>query len=212
MSKTEYIQRTYDFEMRASPDEQGIIEGRPIIFESKTDLGWFDEIVHRGALDKTNMDDVRFIVNHNTDMIPLARSRKGDKNSTMQLTVDKDGLKIRLKLDIENNTDAKNLYSALQRGDISGMSFMFSINGQSWTDEQSDHPTRHIDDIGEILEVSAVTFPAYKETEINARKKEELSNMHKMKRSEEGKQGTKDRPQIDLEIEKIKTKILGGMA
>jgi len=176
MKKNEYTQRSYDFEMRASPDEAGVIEGRPIVFESKTDLGYFDEIIHQGALDKTNLKDVRFLVNHNIGMVPLARSRNNNENSTMRLMPDKDGLGIRLNLDIENNSDAKNLHSAIQRGDITGMSFMFSINGEEWEDLESDHPTRHIRDIGEVLEVSAVTFPAYEATEINARAKSELDS------------------------------------
>jgi len=176
MKKNEYTQRSYDFEMRASPDKAGVIEGRPIVFESKTDLGYFDEIIHQGALDKTNLKDVRFLVNHNIGMVPLARSRNNNENSTMRLMPDKDGLGIRLNLDIENNSDAKNLHSAIQRGDITGMSFMFSINGEEWEDLESDHPTRHIRDIGEVLEVSAVTFPAYEATEINARAKSELDS------------------------------------
>ena len=162
--------------MRAAPEEEGVIEGRPIVFESKTDLGFFDEIIHRGALDKTNLKDVRFLVNHNTDMVPLARSRNNNENSTMRLMPDKDGLKIRLKMDIENNTDARSLYSAIKRGDITGMSFMFSINGEEWEELESDHPIRHIRDIGEVVEVSAVTFPAYEATEINARAKDELES------------------------------------
>lgn len=176
---SKYTQRSYEFEIRADSEgeEKGVIYGRPIVFESKTDLGYFDEIIHRGALDDTNLKDVRFLVNHNTDMVPLARSRNNNENSTMRLIVDKDGLCIRLKLDIENNTDARNLYSAILRGDITGMSFMFSIDGQEWENEQSDHPTRHIKKIGEVLEVSAVTFPAYEETQINARCKSELDSL-----------------------------------
>lgn len=176
MKNDKYTQRSYDFEMRAAPEEEGVIEGRPIVFESKTDLGFFDEIIHRGALDKTNLKDVRFLVNHNTDMVPLARSRNNNENSTMRLMPDKDGLKIRLKMDIENNTDARSLYSAIKRGDITGMSFMFSINGEEWEELESDHPIRHIRDIGEVVEVSAVTFPAYEATEINARAKDELES------------------------------------
>ena len=112
---------------------------------------------------------VRFLVNHNTDMIPLARSRNNNENSTMQLTVDDDGMMIRVDLDTENNADARSLYSAVGRGDISGMSFMFTVDKDSWDDVNTDHPTRHIRSIQNVIEVSAVTFPAYTATSIQAR-------------------------------------------
>lgn len=170
-------QRSYNFEVRAEESDQGnIITGRPIVYNSRTDLGWFDEIIEPGALNNTDLTDVRFLVNHDTSKIPLARSRRNNGNSTMQLTTDNDGLGIRVTLDTENNSEARALYSAVQRGDISGMSFMFGIRDEEWEDLDSDHPTRHIRDISTVVEVSAVTFPAYESTEINARSKEALEN------------------------------------
>ena len=178
MDKNQAIKRAYSFELRAESNEKNgdHIVGRPIVFDSKTDLGWFDEIIERGALDKTNLKDVRFLVNHDTSMIPLARSRNNNENSTMQMTVDKDGMGIRVNLDTENNAEARSLYSAIKRGDISGMSFMFTVDGEEWENLESDHPTRHIRSIGQVLEVSAVTFPAYEATEISARDKTALDN------------------------------------
>lgn len=164
--------RAFDFEVRAKHDEErgkNILEGRPIVYDSQTDLGWYDEIIERGALTDTDLRDVRFLVNHNTDMIPLARSRNNNENSTMQMVVDDDGLRIRVDLDTENNAEAKNLYSAVSRGDIDGMSFMFKVDGDKWDDQESDHPTRTITAISKVFEVSAVTFPAYEQTSIQAR-------------------------------------------
>ena len=162
--------RFHNCEVRALPSENGsIITGRPIVYNSRTDLGWFDEIIEPGALDQADLTDVRFLVNHNTDMIPLARSRNNNENSTMQMTVGEDGMTIRVDLDTENNADAKALYSAVSRGDISGMSFMFTVDGDTWEDMESDHPTRRINKISRVFEVSAVTFPAYAQTSIQAR-------------------------------------------
>jgi phage head maturation protease len=76
---------------------------------------------------------------------------------------------MRADLDTDNNMRAKELDSAVSRGDISGMSFMFSVTKDSWENLDSDHPTRHILGIGKVYEVSAVTFPAYEQTSINAR-------------------------------------------
>ena len=163
--------RAFNFEVRAEKDEThgNVLTGRPIVFGQRTDLGWYDEIIEAEALADTDLRDVRFLVNHNTDMIPLARSRNNNENSTMQMSVGTEGMDIRVDLDVENNADAKSLYSAVSRGDISGMSFMFIVDKDSWDDVDSDHPTRRIRSIKSVLEVSAVTFPAYTQTSITAR-------------------------------------------
>lgn len=163
--------RNLEFEVRAEQNEKhgSFITGRPIVYDARTDIGLWDEIIDRGALDNTDLKDVRFLINHNVDMIPLARSRNNNANSTMQMSVDENGMEIRVDLDIENNADARSLYSAVNRGDITGMSFMFSVDKDTWDEADSDHPTRHIRSIRRVLEVSAVTFPAYAQTSIQTR-------------------------------------------
>lgn len=173
----ELERRSYTFDVSAEETESGnIIEGRPIVYDSRTDIGYFDEIIERGALDKTDLTDVRFLVNHDTSKIPLARSRRNNGNSTMQLFVDEEGMRIKVALDTENNAEASALYSAIKRRDISSMSFMFSVRGEDWENIDSDHPLRRIKDIGSVVEVSAVTFPAYEATEIYTRSKEALES------------------------------------
>lgn len=204
-------QRAYSFEVRAEQTERGhIITGRPIVYNSRTDLGWFDEVIEPGALDAADLTDVRFLVNHDTSKIPLARSRRNNGNSTMQLTVDEMGLGIRVDLDTENNADARALYSAVERGDISGMSFMFGVRGEEWDDLDSEHPTRRIKDISTVVEVSAVTFPAYDTTEINARSKAALDSaratVDTVRQQSENPVDTGE-----IELLKAKTIILGGM-
>lgn len=162
--------RMFNFEVRAMEDERGAyLEGRPVVYDAPTDMGWYEETIDAGALDGTDLRDVAFLVNHNTDMIPLARSRNNTVNSTMQLLVDERGLLTKMYIDVENNSDAKNLYSAVQRGDIDGMSFMFIVSIDRWEDVDTDYPKRHIEAISKIFEVSAVTFPAYDATSIQAR-------------------------------------------
>jgi HK97 family phage prohead protease len=164
--------RAFTFEVRANADEEHgkFLEGTPIVYDSWTNLGWYDEMIDRGALADTDLRDVRFLVNHNTDMIPLARSRNNNEHSTMQMSIDDEiGMKIRVNLDVDNNAEAKALYSAVERGDLDGMSFMFTVDGDRWEDESSEHPKRHIEKISKVFEVSAVTFPAYEATSIQAR-------------------------------------------
>ena len=206
MEKKKLETRAYSFDVLAEQDEEkgSIITGRPIVYDSKTDLGYFDEVIERGALDKTDLTDVRFLVNHDLSKIPLARSRRNNGNSTMQLIVDENGMGIRVVLDTENNPEASALYSAVERQDISGMSFMFGVDSEEWEDLESDHPTRRIKSISSVVEVSAVTFPAYESTEINARSREALENARSA--VETARQQTAE--QVDtrskLELEKAK--------
>ena len=201
--KNELEKRSYSFEVLAEENENGnIITGRAIVYDSKTDLGDFDEVIERGALDKTDLTDVRFLVNHDLSNITLARSRRNNGNSTMQLMVNNDGMDIRVTLDTENNAQARALYSAVQRGDISGMSFMFSIRDEEWDDLDTDHPTRRIKDIGTVVEVSAVTFPAYESTEISARCKDALESARSALESARQQRGTS----LDSDLELLKAK------
>lgn len=176
--KKELIRRSYLFDVEARDTENGsIITGRPIVYNSLTNIGdMFYETIDKGALNATDLTDVRFLVNHNMDMIPLARSRRNNGNSTMKLTPDLEGLSIEVNVDTENNADARSLYSAVKRGDITGMSFAFSVEDESWEALDTEMPTRHITSIASVVEVSAVTFPAYEATEINARSTEALES------------------------------------
>lgn len=177
MPKPKLERRSYLCEVRAeNTDGTAVITGRPIVYDSRTDLGYFDEVIERGALDNTDLTDVRFLVNHDTSKIPLARSRRNNGNSTMTLRTDEQGLTVEVKLDTENNVEARALYSAVQRGDITGMSFMFSVpkDGDVWEGLDTDHAFRRIRNISSVVEVSAVTFPAYESTEIYARSREVL--------------------------------------
>jgi HK97 family phage prohead protease len=205
----ELERRNYQFEVRAEEGEDGvkILTGRPIVYNSPTDIGgWFEEEIMRGALDETDLTDVRFLVNHNTDMIPLARSRRNNGNSTMQMTVDSEGLFLnKVSLDVENNADAKALYSAVERGDLDGMSFMFSVDEDVWDYTNPDYPKRTITKIGSVVEVSAVTFPAYDSTFIDARSKEALESAKAaLERAKEQREQSVDTDSLDLAKAKYK--------
>ena len=162
--------RAFTFEVRAEQnDEHGtFITGTPIVFNRATDMGWYEETINKDALNECDLKDVAFLVGHNTGMIPLARSRNNNEHSTMQMTVNDDGMDIRVDLDTENNAEARALYSAVKRGDMTGMSFMFVVDKDSWADADSDYPKREILSIRKVFEVSAVAFPAYPQTTIQA--------------------------------------------
>lgn len=168
-------------EIRASvsegESENYVIEGHPAIYSEVTNIGnYFREVIEPGAFDNTNMDDVLFCVNHELRKIPLARSRRNNGNSTMHLTTDRKGLHMRAEVDVENNAEAKAVYNSIKRGDMTGMSFMFRIGEAEWENLESELPTRRIKSVSRITEVSAVNFPAYEGTDIDARDRDALDN------------------------------------
>ena len=176
-----FVQRGYTAQFRASgADDQNaghIVEGLAAVYEQETVIrdffGEFVEVIRAGAFDECDFDDVRLLVNHNFDGIALARSRrnnKSDKPDTMQLWVDENGVNIKADLDTERNEQARALYSAIERGDMDGMSFCFYVteDGQKWsTKDGKDY--REIIKVSKVIEVSAVNFPAYGGTNIDSR-------------------------------------------
>lgn len=181
--KGELILRGYDWKYETREENGlGIVEGHPVVIGQRTDLYWFDEIIEPGALDDTDMKDVRLCLNHDTSVV-YARSRNNSPDSTMTIWTEADGLHFRANLDLENPL-AKAYYSMIDRKDIDKMSFMFSVKKDQWDDIDTDHPLRHILEIGSIVEISAVTFPAYDSTEIQARDKEALESARQQLESE----------------------------
>lgn len=207
------IFRDFLCEVRAASDEEkgDYITGQPIVFGDIYDVGgMFAETIDEGALDNTDLRDVRFLVNHNFSMIPLARSRNNNANSTMQLEKVQGGLNIRAKLDTENNATAKELYSAVSRGDISGMSFAFIVDEEWWENLDSDYPKRHVKSISSVFEVSAVTAPAYEATSIEARSDvEALESAKRLLESEREKEAERRAEQKNALETKLKNLMEG---
>lgn len=204
--------RNYNLEIRTADtqEEQGIIEGVPIVFNKETlirDLGGdFYETIEPTALDNTDLKDVLLFVNHDTQKIALARSKNG--KGTMSFEIKKDGLHFRAKLDIENNSEARSLYSAIKRGDMDGMSFMFRVKKDEWRDIDSKQPKRLIKDISIIHEISVVNFPAYQDTSVQARSVE-TENILEETRASLKEARLRDKKLVELE--KLKYKLLLGV-
>ncbi len=141
-----------------------ILSGRPVVYESATQIndigGSYIEIIKRGALDGTDLSDVRLLVGHDASRIPLARTPR-----TMSLEVDADGLTFRAQLP---DTEAgKEAFEAVQRGDIRGLSFAFTVpDGGDEYDPTTN--TRTIKRIAKVYECTLTAFPAYESTYVSA--------------------------------------------
>lgn len=160
---------------------EGIIEGYPIVFNQRTLIaGLFYEEIDAHALDSADLSDIKFLLNHNGDGIPVARHRRG-KRSSMDVDIDSIGMAIKTKLDIDNNATARELCSAVTRGDVEDMSFTFGVmvSGEEWYDLDQPIPFRRITKISKVTEVSAVNDGAYPQTSIYARSADTLDNEKK---------------------------------
>ncbi len=199
---SDLISRSFEF----SADDDGNITGVPIVFEQPTDIaGLFEETIARGAISEDVLRDVAFFYNHDLNTKPLARTRNG----RLKFSIENDGVHMTASVN-RDRSDANDLYLAIRDGDIDGMSFMFRIEGEEWTDLGTDYPKRRITKIGYVQEVSAVNYPAYSGTSINARANGVLDSDRKA--LDEARATAVDTAEKnELELLKAKIKILGGI-
>ena len=156
-----------DLKTRAENDGGDLyIEGYFAVFNRETELwpGAFEEIAP-GAFANTLSNDIRALIDHETRLV-LGRNKVG----TLELREDSYGLWGRIKIN-PNDTDAMNLYERVKRGDVDQCSFGFNIvrEDTEWRDDGSVKWTiLEVD----LHEVSVVTFPAYEDTGVQARRKQ----------------------------------------
>lgn len=132
--------------------------------------GWIEEVAP-GAFSRTLREgrDVKALWNHDSNLVLGSTA-----NRTASLAEDDHGLHGPVEIN-ENDQDAKNAYARVERGDVRGCSFGFDIRGQEeWWDDNGTYRTRLTD--VELYEVSPCTFPAYTQTSISARNKEQLDS------------------------------------
>ena len=165
MAKRTAIAQPVQFQTRAD-DGNLYIEGYFAVFGSKYWL-WDDayETIEPGAFDGETERDVRALADHDTRLV-LGRTTAG----TLTLRIDDKGLWGSILINPKDQ-DAMNLYERVKRGDVNQCSFGFDIIEQS-TDYREDGPSVwHLHKV-KLWEVSVVTFPAYEDTQVEARKAE----------------------------------------
>ena len=151
-----------EFKTRKDGEELSI-EGYFAVFNSIYEIApGMTESIAPGAFDETLSGDIRALINHDTTLV-LGRT----KANTLQLRVDSHGLWGHIDIN-PNDSDAMNLYSRVQRGDVNQCSFGFNILSEE-TDFREDGSVHWTITKVELFEVSACTFPAYQETNISAR-------------------------------------------
>lgn len=155
------------------------IEGYFAVFGSVYDMGdGIRETIDPHAFDRTLEGDVRALCNHDARLV-LGRTGA----NTLRLRVDGRGLWGEIDVN-ERDTDAMNLYARVARGDVSQCSFGFDILHED-AQVQPDGGVLFILREVKLYEVSCVTFPAYRETEIEAREEREELIARRREQAEE---------------------------
>ena len=160
--------RTFDLdtiEIR-SEDDNPKIRGHAAVFNKMSEnLGGFREVIEAGAFtDAIQKDDVRALFNHDPNYV-LGRKKSG----TLNLAEDENGLAI--EIDPPETQWAKDLMVSIGRGDISQMSFAFSLrnkDGEDWENVEGNTPIRHLRSV-KLYDISPVTYPAYSQTDVKIR-------------------------------------------
>lgn len=165
MEQRTAISKDGKFKTRAE-DGNLYIEGYFAVYNSRYDL-WDGayETIAPGAFDDALDDDIRALTNHDTSLV-LGRTKSG----TLTLRTDDIGLWGSILVN-QGDQDAVNLYERVKRGDVSQCSFGFDILDQ-FVDYEDGEPAVWIIRKVKLYEVSVVTFPAYTETSVIARKKD----------------------------------------
>jgi hypothetical protein len=163
--------RTFTGTVIARAEGEGmpkVIGGIAAVINSVTDLGYFEEVIEQGAFDNalSKEYDIRCLFNHEAELI-LGRT----KASTCNVFVNADGnLEYTWIPDYENPTHMS-VVRSIMRGDITQSSFAFTIKEQNWSEstKYGSMGKRTITMIEDLYDVSPVTYPAYADTEADAR-------------------------------------------
>lgn len=160
-------------EVRATETGGKKLRGYALKWNTRYNMGWFTEEIHRDALNESDMSDVRALLNHDANIV-LGRTTSG----TLRLLSDDTGLLY--EVDLPDTQAARDLAVSIERGDISQSSWGFMLrvdqndNGDEWRRENGkDH--RVIKRVGRVFDVSAVTFPANPDTSVAKRSLEHFS-------------------------------------
>jgi hypothetical protein len=164
-SKMKKIERrTYtvrNVETRQEDDGVMRLSGYAAVFNDPSVPLPFSERIAPGAFRKTLSEtpDVRLLINH--EGLPLART----KNETLTLSEDEVGL--RFDAELPDTSEARDLYTLIQRGDVDQMSFAFRVIRQKWNSDRSERTLTEVSLADG--DVSVVTYPAYPTTTVEAR-------------------------------------------
>jgi len=153
-------------EIRESEDGKRTISGYAVKWDKRSvKMGYwkrFQEVFKRGAFtDTLKNDNQKALWSHDTSQV-----LGSTKNNTLRLSEDSIGL--RFELDLPATQLGNDAYELVKRGDVDGVSFGFSMQGESWDEADPDNIIRSVTK-AKLMEISPVAFPAYPDSQVSAR-------------------------------------------
>ena len=183
MSKKEvrFLQGQVEVRKGSDGKESRIISGYAAVFDSDSEDMGFIERLDKHCLDGViEKSDVVALYNHSEAPGVLARSVNGE--GTLKLEVDERGL--RVEFEAPNTQLGNDMIESVERGDIRGMSFAFTVEKDNWEHDDKDNYRRTIVKVSRLYDVSLVVTPAYSATSVETKgldelKAKELLDQHK---------------------------------
>lgn len=167
--------------VKRSDDGKPVISGYAAVFNTWSEnLGGFIERVKTGAFKEAlKNSDTRALFNHDVNY-PLGR----ESSNTLTLKEDKNGLY--MEIDPPDTSYAKDLMISIERGDIREQSFGFTVESDTWEDQDKEIWKRTINQVGELFDVSPVTFAAYPDTSVALRSMDTMKEHAETSRNHKG--------------------------
>jgi HK97 family phage prohead protease len=175
MFKHDDYRRIMEVRTIEAENNKMIVEGRAVVFNETTVLFKhndieYKEIIERGAFEGIDINGAFLKYNHSDNIMAMARV----KNGTLGIEVRDDG--VYMRADLADTTAGRDLYTLIKRGDIDKMSFAFTIQEESFDKNSHTWTVRKID---KLYDVAAVERPAYENTQIYARRYDDVEARQK---------------------------------
>lgn len=215
--------RYFQSESRAESNDSGKMEinGKGAVFNQYANMGWFVEVIQPGFFDSANMEECACLFNHDPNII-LGRKKSG----TLELAVDSEGLGYRAVLP----ESRKDVYEAIERGDVYQSSFAFTIRKAKWESRTPDDfkgifseseiqrltyggqiDVRVLEQADRVYDVSPVVYPAYAGASVSAYSEEALKEERSAFLGPRESRQADSRPQYDEKFYQQRQRIIEAM-
>lgn len=156
-----------------------VIEGYAVLFNTMSDdLGGFKEIISPNALENVDLSDVKALINHDFNYV-IGRTQAG----TLELKIDQKGLYF--KCFLPNTSYARDIYENINAGNVNQCSFFYVLPpddniARTWSNIEGEY-VQTIEQIDQLIEISIVTVPAYKNANVVVAQRDNGLNQFKEK-------------------------------
>ena len=189
------ILKAAELRIKRDGDELPKIEGYAAVFNKNSeDMGFIERIAPGAFKNALKTSDVRALFNHDSNII-LGRTSAG----TLELKEDKKGL-FMIVTPPDTQLVRDMVLTPIERGDITQQSFGFTVKADEWKDMDKDTPIRTLTEIGELFDVSPVTYPAYSDTSVALRSLDQIKKAAETSAQDAVTRAKDEQVNLDIDI------------